>query len=138
MDFLFFLDFVIVFWHTYNWLTVKTKQFLNIYIYIYIYIYILLTLDLKEEKGTDSVLIWESKGANTFKFKPLYNAFFHSIRHSGYKVGIKLDKDSLAVKQKNYTTNIVNAYIVYVLENWSNGALRGFALKYCLFVAKLV
>ena len=122
--------------HTTDWQLKQNNS--SIYIYIYIYIYILLTLDLKEEKGTDSVLIWESKGANTFKFKPLYNAFFHSIRHSGYKVGIKLDKDPLAVKQKNYTTNIVNAYIVYVLENWSNGALRGFALKYCLFVAKLV
>ena len=106
--------------------------------YIYIYIYILFTLDLKEEKGSDCDLIWKSKGVNTFKFKPLYNVFFHRIRHSGYKVGIKLDKDPLAVKQKNYTTNIVNAYIVYVLENWSNSALRGFALKHCLFVAKLV
>ena len=28
-------------------------------------------------------------------------------------MGIKFDEDPLAVKQKNYATRIVNAYIVY-------------------------
>ena len=35
---------------------------------------------------------------------------------SGYKVGMKLNKDCLAVKQNNYSTKIVNDYIVYDLD----------------------
>ena len=43
---------------------------------------------------------------------PLYTAFLHSITLFGYKVGIKFDKDHLAVGKNNYATKIVNAYIV--------------------------
>ena len=49
------------------------------------------------------------------KFKPFYTAFLHSIKLSGYKVGIKLDKNTLAVERNNYETKIVNAYIAYEL-----------------------
>ena len=31
-------------------------------------------------------------------------------------MGIKFDKDPLAVEQKNYLTNIVNVYILYDLD----------------------
>ena len=59
------------------------------------------TLELKKEKGTDYVLSWKSKGLYTSKLKPLYTAFLHSIKISGYKVGIKFDKDPLTVEQNN-------------------------------------
>ena len=34
-------------------------------------------------------------------------------------MGIKFDKDPLAVKQNNYLTKIVNLYIVDDLDAWS-------------------
>ena len=35
-------------------------------------------------------------------------------------------KDTLAVKQNNYATKIVNAYIVYDLNAWPNNPLNNF------------
>ena len=48
------------------------------------------------------------------------------------KIGIQFKYTPLVVEQKNYTTKIVNAYIVYDLVNWSNIPLRNFTLKNCL------
>ena len=67
------------------------------------------------------------------KLKPFYTAFLHSIKLSGYKVGIKLGKNTLAVERNNYDTKIVNAYIAYDLNNWRNISFRNFTLKNCLF-----
>ena len=36
-------------------------------------------LELKNDKGTDHVLSWKSKGAFSFKLKPLYTASLYSI-----------------------------------------------------------
>ena len=47
---------------------------------------------------------------------PLHTAFSHRTKFSGYKLRIKFDKDSLAIKQNNYVAKIVNAYIVYELN----------------------
>ena len=38
----------------------------------------------------------------------IYNPFWHNIKGSGYKVGVKFDKESLVLEQSNYTTKIVN------------------------------
>ena len=51
----------------------------------------------------------------TSKFKPLYTPFLHSIKLSGYRMGIKSDKNPLAAIPK-----IVNAYIVYDLHKISS------------------
>ena len=40
------------------------------------------TLELKEDKGTDYVIGWKSKGIYTSNLKPLYTAFLHSIKLS--------------------------------------------------------
>ena len=48
----------------------------------------------------------------TSKSKPLYTAVLFSIKDSGYRMGIKFDKDPLAVEQNNYLSKIVNVYIV--------------------------
>ena len=56
------------------------------------------TLELKEDKGTDYVLRWKSNEVYNSKFKPLYTAFLHRIELSGYKTGIKFDKDPLAAE----------------------------------------
>ena len=39
-------------------------------------------------------------------------------------MGIKFDKDRLAVEQNNYLTKILNVYIVYDLDAWPNIPLR--------------
>ena len=89
-------------------------------------------LELKEDKGTDYILNWKSKGVYTSKLRPLYIALLHGIRSSGYKIGIKCNKDPLATEQKNYATKIVNAYIVYELDTWP---ITNFKFKNCLFGA---
>ena len=45
---------------------------------------------------------------------PLYTAFLHSIKLSGYKVGIKFYEYPVAVEQNNNKIEIVNASIVVI------------------------
>ena len=91
------------------------------------------TLELKKDKGTDYVLSWKSNGVYNSKLKPLYTAFLHSIKLSGYNLGIKFNNNPLAVEQNGYLTKIVNIYIFYDLDAWPN--LRNFTLTNCLFGA---
>ena len=76
------------------------------------------TLKLKKGKSADYVLSWKSKGLYTSKLTPLYTAFLHSIKLSEYRIGMKFDKDPLAVEQNNSLSKIVNVYIVYDLDAW--------------------
>ena len=66
--------------------------------------------------------------------KPLF-AFLHSIKLSGYEVGIKFDRDPWAVEQSNYATKIVNAYIVYDLDAWPRNPIINSKFKNYLFGA---
>ena len=50
-------------------------------------------------------------------------------------MGIKFDKDPLAVEQNNDLNEIANVYIVYDLAGWPKFPLRNFTLKNCLFGA---
>ena len=50
-------------------------------------------------------------------------------------MGIKFDKDTLAVKKNDYATKIINACIAYDLDTWRNNPSRNFKLKNCLFGA---
>ena len=90
-------------------------------------------LELKEDKSTAYVLSWKSKWVYSFKLKPFYTGFLHSIKLSGYRKGIKFDKDPLAVEQNICVSKIVNAYIVYDLDAWSRYPFNNFKLKSCLF-----
>ena len=92
-------------------------------------------LELKKDKGTDYDFSWKSKRVFNSKLKPLYTAFLHSIQLFGYRIGIKFDKDPLAVEQNNYLTKILNFYIVHDLETCPKIPLRNFTLKNCLFGA---
>ena len=65
----------------------------------------------------------------TSKHKPLYTAFLHSIRLCGYRIGIKFDKDPLAVDQNNYLAKIVNVCIVYDLDSWPRNPTSNFKFK---------
>ena len=48
------------------------------------------------------------------------------------KIAIEFNNTLLATEQSNYV-KIVNAYIVYDLDNWPKVPLRNFTLKNCLF-----
>ena len=65
----------------------------------------------------------------------LNTVFLHSIKRPEYRIGIKFDKDSLAVEQKNYLTKIVNVYIIYDLQSWPRNPADNFKFKNCLFGA---
>ena len=66
------------------------------------------TLQLKKDEGTDYVLRWKSKGVYNCKLNSLNTTFLHSINLSEFKMGIKFDKDHLAVEQDNYLREISN------------------------------
>ena len=94
------------------------------------------TLELKKDKGTDYVIVWKLKGLFKSKLLPLHGAFEANIKYFGYKMGMQfsnLSNTPLVVEQSNYATKIVNAYVVYDLDNWPNIPLRNFTFKNCLF-----
>ena len=70
------------------------------------------TLELKEAKGTDFIVGWNSKGVYAVKLKPLYTSFLRSTKISEYRMGIKFDNTVLAVEQNNNVTRIANAYVL--------------------------
>ena len=61
----------------------------------------------------------------------------NSIRHSKleYQIGIKLDKDPLAIEQDNYLIKIVSIYMIYDLAAWPRNTTNDFKFKNCLFEA---
>ena len=69
------------------------------------------------------------------KIEPLHTTFLHTIKLSGYRIGLKFDKDPLEVEQNNYLIKIVNVYIVYGLDAWPRNPTKNFKFKTCLFGA---
>ena len=51
--------------------------------------------------------------------KSLYIGFLHSVKCSGYKMGIKFNKDPLAVEWNNSLAKVVNdcIVIIYILSH---------------------
>ena len=84
---------------------------------------------IKTGKVADSVLSWNTKGVFHSNFNPLYTAFLHTIKLFGYRIGIKFNKDLLAIEQNNYLTKIVNIYTVYELNDWSRNPTINFKFK---------
>ena len=95
----------------------------------------MLSVRIKKDSGTDYVPSWKPKQVFNSKLKPLYTAFLNSIKHSEHRIGIKFDKDPLAVEQNNYLSEIVIAYIVYDLDAWPKNPTNNFEFKNCLFGA---
>ena len=60
------------------------------------------------------------------------------MKLSGYKMGIKFDKDPLALEQSNYLAKIINVYIVYDLAVWPRNPDNNFKFKNCSFGASNV
>ena len=84
------------------------------------------------------VLSCKSKGVFNSKLKPLYTAFLNSMKLYEYRIGMKFDKDLLAVEQKIYLMKIVNVYIVYDLDAWPRNPTNNFKFKNCLFGATTI
>ena len=93
------------------------------------------TLELKKDKEIDYVLNYKSKVVCTFKLKPLYTAFLHSIKFSRYRMGIKYGEDTLGVEQNNFENKIVHFYIAYDLDSWSRNSINNFKFRNCFFGA---
>ena len=94
------------------------------------------TLELKKEKGPDYAVSWKLEGVYDTKFKPLYTAFFHSIKLSEGRFWIKFDKDPLAAEQNNYLIKILNIYYVYDLDAWPRNPTNNSNLR--IKILKLV
>ena len=50
-------------------------------------------------------------------------------------MGIKFDKDALAIKQNNYLTKVANFDTVYDLNDWPKGLVINFRFRNSLFGA---
>ena len=59
----------------------------------------------------------------------------HSIKLSRYRMGIKFDKDPLAVEQKNYLSKILSVYIIYDLNACTRNPSNNFKFKNFFFGA---
>ena len=57
----------------------------------------------------------------------------HIIKLCRYRIATKFDKYPLAAEQNNYTTKIVNVFIVYNLDAWPRNPTNSFKFKNCLF-----
>ena len=57
----------------------------------------------------------------------------HSIKLYEYRIGIKFDKDPLAVEQNNYLSKIIHVYIFYDLDAWQINPTNNLKFKNCLF-----
>ena len=64
---------------------------------------------------------------------PIKNDFLAKIKYFKDGIGIQFSYTYLVSVQISYTTNIVNVYIVYDLDNWPKNLLRKFTPKNCLF-----
>ena len=89
-------------------------------------------LELKIDKGNEYIICWKSKGVYSSKLIALHGAFLPYVRYFGNKIGIQFNNTLLVREQNNYTSRIVNVYIVYDLDNWPKNPQWNFTLK--LFV----
>ena len=71
------------------------------------------TLVLKEDKDSDYVTRWKSKGLFKTELYPKYNPILYNIKQFGYKKEIQFNNTSLVIGKNNYATKIVYIYIVY-------------------------
>ena len=73
-----------------------------------------------------TILEWESKGLSKKKLKPPYKSL--SPKLISYNSRIKLK-----IKGSGLKKNVVNLFIVYNLDTWSQDINTEFTLKNCLF-----
>ena len=67
---------------------------------------------------------WISNGLYNSRLNALNSDFLLNIKYFTKRMGIQFNNILLVVEQSNHTTEIVNVYIVYDLDNWPNVPLR--------------
>ena len=92
-------------------------------------------LELKIDKGTEYVTGWKSKGFREWKCLPLHGALMPNANQLAYKIRIQFNSTPLVIVENNFTTKILNAYIVYELDSRPNIFLNNFKIESCLFGA---
>ena len=75
-------------------------------------------LKLKSDNVNDYITDWKPKVVYNSKLLILQEGFLPYTRYFGHKIGIQFNNTPLVVEQNNYTTTIVNIFIVYDLGNW--------------------
>lgn len=88
------------------------------------------TLRLKQDKGTEYITAWKSKGLFKSRLHPWHNTFLSNIKRLGHKIGIQFNNTALIVEQTFRPNKVVDQYeFNYSLRNMFNN----FTLKNCLF-----
>ena len=78
-------------------------------------------LELKNDKCSEYIISWHSKGICHSKLIAFYGAFLPNVKYFRNKIRIQCNSTPLVIEKNNYTTKIVNDYIVYDLDNWLFG-----------------
>ena len=65
------------------------------------------TLTLKEDKGSEYVIAWKSKGLFKTELYPLHYASLPNLKHLGYKIGTQLNTTPLVRDKNKYVTKFV-------------------------------
>ena len=86
---------------TYDWSYLLGKKIFWWWWFLYVWLSTK-TYDIRFKRRKGHWLRWKSK--EVYSFKLYITAFLHSIKLSGYKMGIEFDKDPLDLEQKYYTT----------------------------------
>ena len=86
-------------------------------------------LELQKDKYTNYFLSCKPNGVFNSKLKLLYNTFLRRRTFSEYIIGIKFDKDPLAIEQNSYFNKIVNVFFVYDLDAWSRNTTNNFKFE---------
>ena len=92
-------------------------------------------LELKINKSTKYVTGCKFKGLFEQKFVPLNGTFISNVKQFGREMNIQFNNTSLVLDQNKIPTKILNAYIVYDLDNCPNIPFRNFILNNFLFDA---
>ena len=86
--------------------------------------------------STEYITSWRSKGVYNTKHILIKNDSLPNIRDPNKKILLQFDYTPLVVEQNNYTSNIVNVYMVYDLDYWPKIPLRNFTLKLYINIVK--
>ena len=88
------------------------------------------TFSTIKHHNTEYIISWRTKRLYTTKLTSISNGLLPDIVCFNKKWHCDLDVD-----QNNYSTEIVNVYIVFGLDYWPENPLRNFTSKTCLFGA---
>ena len=96
-----------------------------------------LTFDILELKNkTKALIIFIVRNQKKYlilNFRKYILLSYLALKFFGYRIGIKLNKDPLAVEQSNCLTKIVNVYIVCDLDAWPRSLTNNLKFKNFLF-----